>query len=133
MQIDFTKEQYENLIKLAMIWESVINWNKVETEIDRNVTNLKGYILKNAKSIWIDTDYNSEEETEKTFDMIDEYLEQEIFNKLIYHLGWRDFLNKFWEAALKKMELEEFMAKEKPFLDFWSNEFEENWLDNLTV
>jgi hypothetical protein len=52
MRIDFTKEQYETLLKLVYCWAFMINWprNKSVLEVDA----LCDYIFSKAKNFWLD-------------------------------------------------------------------------------
>lgn len=144
MKIEFTKEQYESLLKLAYMGNGMINTAAEEQEEDR-FNDLEDYLLSHAKDFGLEkyAEYDEDdeayypaealEEDEEIIEYIHRYNDFTFWDKLIYNLVMRDMEKKYGEAAFARMSGEEYLKKEKPFASKYEKEFAKNGLNNLVL
>lgn len=144
MKINFTKKQYETLLKAVYlgIWVTTASEDDPEKSA---IDELGRYLFGFAKDFGLENfvDYDKEnnihypsasfEEDEGLNELIDKYDDNAFLTKLIENLAGRDILNKYGEDAIRNMTDEEFIKKERPFLEKYEKEFAKNGLKNLTV
>ncbi len=144
MKINFTKKQYETLLKAVYlgIWVTTASEDDPEK---RAIDELGRYLFGFAGDFGLDelADHDEEnkthypsasfEENEKLNELIDRYDDNAFLTKLIENLAGRDMLNKYGEEKIRKMTDEEFIKEEMPFLEKYENEFAKNGLINLKV
>ena len=141
MKINFTKKQYENLLKLVYLGNWMANANRVDDKL-QSLDELEGYIFSFAKEFgmewWADTDnpkmtyptrYFEEESGVK--DCIDEYNEEGFWDELPDRLGERDFFDTYSEEELQKMDREERFTKRMECIVRWEKEFEKHGIARL--
>ncbi|MCX5815115.1 MAG: hypothetical protein NTX75_02585 [Proteobacteria bacterium] len=144
MKINFTKKQYETLLKMVYMANSMIDAVADESE-DNEFTVMEEYIFSFAKHFgsehYVAYDekekryYPSErlEEDEEVNEYIQNYDDDTFWEKLIFNLSRRDMENKYGEATVEKMSDEECLVKEQPFAEKYEKEFGKNGLKNLTI
>ena len=142
MKIEFTKDQFKNLIKLIYLGNWMINAFRTE-DIVKEFEDLEGYIYSFAKEAGLDKYAIYDKESKKYYptsaleeevdQYIDEYKDETFWEELIYRLGGRDFVEKYGVEAIKKMTWEERIKKEHPFIEKYADEFEKNGIANLVI
>lgn len=142
MQITFTKEQYETLIKLAYLGELMVNSIRSEdtmSEFDEMLT----YLLSFAKDaghdryVQFDEDMKgyipSEKLEEELHEYVEDYNNETFWEELVHRLAERDMINQFGAEAVQGMDFEERMEKEQPFLEKYYGEFEKKGIGTLEI
>jgi len=145
MKINFSKKQFENLIKLVYLGNWMINAIRVGDEKIKKYDEIEQYIYSFAKDFGLEKyiefskKYNKffpARELEEGTDVEqyrEEYDNETFWEDLIDRLTRRDFVKKYGEETVKKMSLEERIEKEYPFEEKYRNEFEKNGIENLKV
>ena len=145
MKINFSKKQFENLIKLVYLGNWMINAIRVGDEKIKKYDEIEQYIYSFAKDFGLEKyiefskKYNKffpARELEEGTDVEqyrEEYDNETFWEDLIDRLTRRDFIKKYGEGTVKKMSLEERIEKEYPFEEKYRNEFEKNGIENLKV
>jgi hypothetical protein len=144
MKIDFTKEQFELLLKAVYLG----NWMVKSTEEEPSETDfdaIEGYILSLAKKSGLENYAEFDEEEKKYYpskeldenpeieSLIQRYDDYTFWEKLIYNLARRDMDHKYGERAIAQMSPEEHLTKEQPFIEKYEKEFEAHGLRNLVI
>ena len=144
MKIDFTKEQFELLLKAVYLG----NWMVKSTEEEPSETDfdaIEGYILSLAKKSGLEhyVEFDKEEgkyypskeleENPEVESLIQRYDDYTFWEKLIYNLARRDMDHKYGERAIAQMSPEEHLTKEQPFIEKYEKEFEAHGLRNLVI
>ncbi|MEA2005081.1 MAG: hypothetical protein U9O50_02260 [Acidobacteriota bacterium] len=55
------------------------------------------------------------------------------WDELIDRFAKRDFINKYGQEAIRKMDLEERFGKLQPFINKYEREFEKYGIENLII
>ena len=144
MEIKFTKEQYENLLKLAYLGNWMINAIRTDDKIEK-YDDIAHYIYSFAKDVGLekyieyDTEMNQffptmqfEEDTD-IHQYIDDYEAENFWSELIDRLARRDLIKEYGEDAVRKMSFEVILEKEQPFIEKYEREFEEFGIERLEV
>jgi len=144
MKINFTKEQYELLLKIVYMGNGMINSVADESE-ENEFDDLEGYIFSFAKDFDLGryVEYDKEdkayypsqelEEDETVIDYIQRYDDNIFWDKLLFNLIRRDMAKEHGEDAVEKMSEDEYLLKEKPFVEKYVKEFGKNGLMSLTI
>ena len=144
MKINFTKKQYECLLKAVYMAGSMIDAVTDESE-DNEFTDMEKYIYSFAKHFgsehYVAYDENEKryypserlEEDEEVNEYIQSYDDDTFWEKLIFNLSRRDMENEYGEAAVEMMSEEECLVKEQPFAEKYEKEFGKNGLKNLAL
>ena len=144
MKINFTKKQYETLLKAVYLGNWVVNSTDDEPE-GNQFDKLEEYIFSFAKDFGLEhyavydkqdkVYYPSQklEEDEEVNEYIQNYDDDAFWDKLIFNLARRDMENEYGEEEIKKMSVEECLVKEQPFAEKYEKEFAKNGLKNLTI
>lgn len=139
MQIEFTKEQYELLLKLIYCWNSMINWARLYEDRIVEYDNLCSHIYSKAKDTWFEglTEYWEEENIHTESALLDSdykigeyinYYNDDIFwNTLVDWLVDRDLEEK-WEKESGDVE-----EKSEKLSEYYWEEFNKNAIKNLKV
>lgn len=139
MQIEFTKEQYESLLKLVYCWNLMINWSRLPEDRIAEYDNLCSHIYSKAKDTWFDnlTQYWEEEKKYiasnllETDDDVEQYIKtynDDIFwNTLVDGLVDRDLDDKSWK---KTDNIEEDIDQ---LSEYYWEEFSKNSIKNLKI
>jgi hypothetical protein len=144
MKINFTKKQYELLMKIVYMGNGMINTVADETE-KNEFDEIEEYIFSFAKDFGFEeyVDYDKEEETyypsqkleedEVVIDYIQRYDDNIFWDKLLFNLIRRDMVKEYGEDAVEKMPEDEYSKKEESFIEKYAKEFAKNGLKNLTI
>ena len=145
MEIKFTKEQYENLVKLVYLGNWMINAIRCGSDIIEKFEDLEQYIFSFYKEFGLEGCIEYDEEDKRfyptgKFEMeseIEEYRQEydneNFWDELISRLARRDFIRKYGEDAINKMTLEEIMEKESYFIEKYEEEFEKYGIERLKI
>lgn len=144
MKIDFTKKQYESLLKLVCLGAEMVNSVLEDTE-ESEFDDIEEHIFAAAKDFglerYVDCDekentyYPSQEleEDPVVTEYIHRYDDYTFWDKLIYNLARRDMIKELGENTVEKMSAEESFIKEQFFAEKYEKEFSDNGLKNLIV
>ena len=144
MKINFTKKQYEDLVKLIHLGTWMINAHRTDDIVEK-YEDLEQYILSFYKDFGIEKFIEFDKELNKFFptrefeedtdveQYIDEYNNDIFWEELIDRLARRDFIREYGEDKVLKMTWEERFEKEQPFIDKYDEEFEKNGIENLDI
>lgn len=148
MKINFTKKQYENLLKLVYLGNWMINAirsGRKGDEVFEEYEKMVDYIYSFAKKFGLekyvvfDKKFNQffptgefEENTDVN-KFKDDYDEELFWEELIVRLARRDFIEKYGEKAIMKMDFDERIEKEYPFEKKYRDEFYKDGLINLKI
>lgn len=144
MKIEFTKDQYESLIKLVYLGNWMINAIRVDDRI-KKFDDLEQYIYSSAKEIGLDKyiEYDTKlkkffptkdfEENSEVSQYMDEYDNEAFWDGLVDRLARRDFIREYREEAIRKMSWQDRMEKESPFIEKYEEEFEKYGIDRLEI
>lgn len=143
-EIKFTKQQYEDLIKLLYLGTWMVNSIRTDDIIEK-YEKLEQYILSFADSFdcgkfikydaglkryFPKADFEQDEELER---YRDEYDDECFWDGLVDRLARRDFIKAYGEDAIKRMDWEERYLKEEPFIEKYSHEASEHGIDRMSV
>lgn len=144
MNITFTKEQYETLLKMVYLGHWMANvWG--EDQEKKEYSEMLSYILGFAKEFELEhlAGLDGEtgeyypaadlEEDEELNEIIDWYDDNAFLDKLIHNLAGRDMLEKHGEKAIRDMPDDKFFKEEALFVQKYQSEFAKNGIKNLMV
>lgn len=147
MEIEFTKEQFENLLKIVYLgnWmaNAIHNGDK-DDPIHKELEDIENYIFSFAKDFGFEKYVDDEDAKKGRFfptnefdEIVQEYVEdydEECFWDEIFHrLSNRDFDRKYTDKEISKMEMKERFEKEEPFREKWGNELNNHGVERLEV
>lgn len=141
MEIRFTKEQYEDLVKLVYLGTWMVNAFRTDDRV-KKFDALEQHILSYFKefglkqSIIYDNDlkeyFVAKELEEGELDQhIDDYNNENFWDELIYRLARRDLIREYGEDKVTKMSWRERLEKETPFIGKYEKEFEEHGIERI--
>ncbi len=145
MKIEFTKEQFENLMKLVYLGNWMANAHRMDDRIEK-YEDLESYIFSFAKDFGLEKYADDEkvgdgkfyptmsfvEETD-VHDLHHEYDDDTFWNELPDRLGERDFFEKYSKEERGKMTQEEHFLKMQECIIAWEDELEEYGIERLEV
>ncbi len=70
---------------------------------------------------------------EKMAETVEFYNDNSFWDQLIYRMADRDYVRKFGEAALEEIYTEKGMERERPLIEKYEKEFNENGLDRVEI
>lgn len=144
MKIEFTKEQFETLLKTIYLG----NWlaNAYDDDEEGNeFSELQSYICGFANDFGLEELVEYDQESESLYpssafqeddqlnELIERYDDNAFLDRLIYNLAGRDMLSKYGEKKIQAMTDEEFFKEEGSFVQTYQQEFAKNGIKNLTV
>jgi len=147
MQIEFTKEQFENLLKVVYLgnWmaNAIHNGDK-DDPINKDFENIENYIFSFAKDFGFEEYVDDEDSKEGKYfptndfdelvrEYIEDYDEDCFWDELFYRMSDRDFQRKYSHAEIAKMEMKERFEKEEPFRQKWDGEINSHGIERLEV
>jgi hypothetical protein len=144
MKINFTKKQYEDLMKLVYLGAWMINSHRTDN-IEERYEELEQYILSFSEEFGSENYVEFDEELNRFFTTREfeedaeiehykeEYDDNTFWDELIYRLARRDLIKTYGEAAVFTMTTDELLDKEQPFIDRYELEFERYGIDNLEI
>ncbi len=142
MQIEFTKEQYGNLLKLVYCWNMMINWPRLYEDRIKEIDDISSYFYSKAKDFWCEDSVDYWEKEKKyvasreieSDDEISDYMtnydenNDTFWETLTALLAQRDYDDKYKNPLFEK----NYEILDKIF-DFYEKEFEKNWIKNLKL
>jgi hypothetical protein len=144
MDITLTRAQYRCLLELVYLGNWMVNAIRTDDRV-KKYDGLEQYIFSFAEKarlsglIEFDSElgqffptraFEFESDVER---YRGEYDDDVFWEELIYRLARRDLIKHYGEDAVFKMEWDERIAKEQPFLEKYEKEFEERGLLNLEI
>jgi hypothetical protein len=145
MKIKFTKEQYENLMKLVYLGEWMANSHRTDDRI-KKYDKLQKYIFSFAKDFGLEKYVDDEnvddgdfyptrffEEETDVNRLQEEYDNDAFWSELPDRLGERDFYEKYSEEDWEKMTREERFLKIQECIIKWEEEFDKNGIERLGI
>jgi hypothetical protein len=143
MKINFTKKQYEDLLKLVYLGNWMANAHRVEGEIER-LNELESYVFSHAEEFgmerWADTDdpdttYPTRyfEEESGVEELREEYDGEIFWEKLPDRLGARDFDEQYTKEEREAMDPQQRMIAFYEKVGKWEEELEKHGLKRLRV
>jgi len=142
MKIELTKEQLASLAKLAYLGNWLANSWRTEDVIEE-YDEIESLVLeaaaKNDLEEYVEFDeeekkaFPSAELEEKMAETVDFYNDNTFWDQLIYRMADRDYLRKHGEESLEELTTEAGMEREKPLVEKYEKEFNENGLDRLEI
>jgi len=70
---------------------------------------------------------------DEVMEFIEEYDQECFIDELIHNLARRDFILRYGEEAIAKMDFKERIKKEHPFIETYFDEIEKNDLKNIGI
>jgi len=144
VKIEFKKDQFETLLRLAYLGNWVANAYDEDPE-GNEFSKLLSYICGFAKDMGLEemAEHDKEagfsfpsaalEEDEQLNELIERYDDSVFIDKLIFNLAGKDMLEKYGEKKIATMTDEEFFKEEGSFMQKYQKEFSKNGIKNLTV
>ncbi len=145
MNIEFTKEQYEQLIKVVYLGNWMANADRTDDAI-AEYEDIQEYILSHAKDFGVEHLAETDEESEGQFfpsrelesdenveRVIEEYDDDAFWEELIERLTIKEIFSLVSEDALKEMKEEDFVELYESVREKYEEEFEESGLMNLDL
>lgn len=145
MKIEVTEKEYQTLIEMLYLATWVISAYDTETQPDKQeYEDLEQKFLAYAKDFGMDRFVVWDEELGQYYptrefeegrptELIEEFEEETFWDELINRLGKRDFMEKYTEAEIEKMEVVERIHKIDQCAEKYEEEFGENGLANLRI
>ena len=145
MKIEFTKEQFESLLKSVYLGNWVANAHRTDDMI-KEYEEIEDYIFSHAKEFGFD-EYVDDEKADKgkffparIFEeeadiqkLIEEYDKETFWDEIIDRLAARDLFRQYSRAELEKMDGNERMEKLGILEEKWAKEINENGIERLEV
>jgi len=142
MKIEFTKKQYEILLRLVYFGNWVVNGFRTD-DVDEDAYGLEDYLCGKARSLGLDkyVDYDEEldewfftAEAEESWDPeLDTYKNDVFWDELEYRLADRDLAARFGEDYFEKMKPAELDRLEQEIVNGYYDEFVKNGLKNVML
>ena len=145
MKINFTKKQFEVLLKLVYMGNWVANAHRTGREDDKRIEKyeeMQKYLLSFVKEFGLEkyVDIDNEEmypsielEEDETDELIDEYDNETFWEELIDRFARRDFVREYGEEEISKMDTMERIKKDHPFLEKYQDEIYNYGIDRLEI
>ena len=146
MKIEFTNEQFKNLLKVVYLGNWMANAIHAGNEEDprhKGLEEIENYINSFAEKFgfgdYVDYDKKCKQYflSGKIYDLVDEYIDDydsECFwLQLHYRLSGRDFERKYTDKEISKMNQEERFKKGWPFHEKWENELNDHGIKRLEI
>jgi len=148
MKINFTKKQFENLLKLCYIGNWMANAQRNGTKDEPMVAKYEEiweHLESLAPEFGLDSLVVFDKKLGRYFvtgdfenaadvhGLIDEYDETSFWDDLIEYLADRDFAKTYDKKERQKMDTIKFFEKREPFEKKWSKEIYEHGLERLEI
>ena len=144
MKIEFTKVQFESLLKLVYMGSEMVNSILDDSE-ENEFDDIEQYILSFAKGFDLEAcvEYDEKEgvyypsqkleDDKAVVEYTHRYDDYTFWDKLIYNLARRDMVKEYGEDKVQKMSKEELFVKEQSFAEKYEKEFTDHGLKNLVI
>lgn len=139
--LNFTKSQYITLLRLVYLgkWFKDSYKNEpdiVAEEIEQMIFSLAPK-FKLSELISFDNKMNrffpSRKLEAQIHELVDDYDDYTFWDELMHRLGKRDFVEKYGEEIISKMDVKQRLKHEQPFIEKYESEFEKNGIDKLVL
>ena len=145
MKINFTKKQFEDLMKIVYLGNWMANAHRTDDRIEK-YNEIQDYIFSFAKDFGFE-EYSDDDAVgdgkfypTRTFEedadinkLHDEYDEETFWDEIIDRLGHRDSIKKYGVDKIKKMSREERFDKLCKCEEKYAEEVEENGVERLEI
>jgi hypothetical protein len=144
MKIDFTKAQFESLLKLVYMGSEMVNSILDDSE-ENEFDDIEQYTFSFAKDFGLEAcvEYDDKEkiyypslkleDDKSVVEYTHRYDDYTFWDKLIYNLARRDMVKEYGEDKVEKMSKEEIFIKEQSFAEKYEKEFTDHGLKNLMI
>ena len=142
MNIQLTKEQLASLVKLVYLGNRMANDWRTDDVIEE-YDEVESLVLDAAQKHGLGDYADFDEETkkaipsgeleEKMTETVDFYNDNSFWDQLIYRMADREYIRKFGEEALEDLYTEKGMERERPLIEKYEKEFNENGLDRVEI
>ena len=142
MELKLTKAQYETLMKLIYLGNTVVNGFREKNPV-METDHLENYIYAKAadfglgKMIVYDEDldafYPSADAEDDWLAVHDDYVNDLLWDELMHRLAERDLETRYGRDAVEAMPAEERGKLERELMDKFYAEFHQNGLNNLIL
>lgn len=147
MEIKLTKEQYSNLLKLVYLGNWMVNAIRTGTPGDEHIEafdELESYMFSFAKAFGFEEYADHDEKNGKVYptrefednpelrDFVDKYDDYTFWMELIGRLALRDLYGKYGDEV-SRMDWRERIELLSPIEKVYSEEFEQNGIDNIYI
>ena len=146
MKIEFTKEQFEALLKAVYLgnWMANAIHNRTkEDPQDEKIEEIEDYVFSFAKEFGFDNYVDYDQKYKKHFPTnefdevaqkyVEDYDEDCFWDELFHRISDRDFDRTYSDEEISKMEMRERFEKEEPFREKWNNELNEQGIERLEI
>lgn len=149
MKINFTKKQYETLMKIVYLGNWLANANRNGSDEDphkEEYEKIEDYIFSFAKEFGLDEFIDHEErygdryyptrkfeEETDVRELIEEYDSESFWDEAVERFGDRDFLRKHSRKAIEKMDRDERFIKVMDCQEKYEREFRENGIERMEI
>jgi hypothetical protein len=136
MQIEFTKEQYLDLLKLVYCGDTMINWSSKNRNIE--IDELTNHIYSFAKDFWCER-YVKDDKEDNIYTASNELEENEEINSYIEAYNTDKDDEVFWEELIQALAERDIEEKNKnpmkleTLTELYDQEFVKNGVKNLRV
>jgi hypothetical protein len=142
MNLQLTKEQLTSLVKLVYLGNRMANDWRTDDVIEE-YDEVESLVLGAAQKAGLGEYAEHDEETrkavpsgeleEKMAETVDFYNDNCFWDQLIYRMADRDYVRKFGDEALDEIYTEKGMERERPLIEKYEKEFNENGLDRVEI
>ena len=142
MKINFTKKEFKTLLELIQIAEWVLYSHEVEdtgsTKYKKLIWKICSYAkdfgMEDAVEMIGDGEYfPTDDVLEEVFNYIDEFSNNQFWEKLVELLAKRDLLEKYGEEKLNQLDNIERFSLIKKAEEIYNKEFEAHGIKNLRL
>lgn len=133
MKILITKNQYRTLLRTLIIADWIANgYSEEDDDCDKEMQELRDYIFSFYKEFGADglleknpsdgAIFESREFEDECLSEVEKYDEHTFWEELVTKFSARDFLEKYGEEKIQKMEIGERISKMEPFIKKYEDE-----------
>jgi hypothetical protein len=145
MEIKFTKDQYDSLIKLVYLGNWMINSIRDGGKEIKKYDDVEQYIYSFAKEFGLDNLIEYDTQTKQyypTWELDDnpevepyrqDYENEVFWDELTDRLARQDFVRHHGEKAIRKMSQKEHFEKLHPFIEKYEEEFYKHGIERLEI
>lgn len=146
MKIEFTKEQFGDLLKITYLgnwFANAIHDGSKDDPRDKEMDAIDDYILSFAKEFGFGDYVEYDKKFKKHFPTatldawaekyIDEFNEDNFWEELFYRMSERDFARAYSPEDTAAMDMHERFEKEEPFREQWDTEINEYGVSRLEI
>lgn len=145
MKINFTNQQFKTLVKMIYLGDWLANSIRVSGEEIEEYKDFEQYICSFASSYDLENliEFSKEfdryfstaelEESPDILKLIEEYDEEIFWQELMFRMARRDFERDYRKEEIEKMDWEESVKKEHPYIEKYGCEFEKYGIERMEI